>query len=175
MQQDSRKNLVKLSTILVNAEYSVHLAPDVPPGNFRAMRPSGSTMDLSWDPLTLIEARGIIAAYTISYKQLSNGSSQVDEEQTVTTRDNGTMVSGLQEDAAYLVQVWGNTAGGAGRRSQELVVRAPPDSTTSVGGSEGTTWVIVGASVAGLVVLTFIVIAIAVVARNRKRCHRTRR
>ena len=79
-------------------------------------------------------------------------------------RNNGTIVTGLEEDATYLVQVWANTAAGAGKRSPLITVSPPPTLLIST-----LTAIIVG-SLVGLAAMVSVVVMVVVVVRGyRKR------
>lgn len=144
------------------------LAPNIAPRNFSAVRLSGSIIEAFWNPLTLSEARGFVTSYTISYRQLttSSDSGQLEEQQMTTVRNNGTTVTGLQEDASYLVQVWANTAAGAGERSPIVIVQPLSDTTDNLGA-------IIGGSVSVLFIVALTALAVVSVILLRGRHSKT--
>ena len=141
--------------------------PNTAPRNFRAVRLSGSIMELFWNPLTLSEAKGFMTAYTVSYRQLttSSDSGELEELQETAIRNDGTIVTGLEEDATYLVQVWASTAAGAGERSPILLVQLAPTTTTEPNGpvASSSTGAIIGAVVAVILIVAITVFAVAVI------------
>ena len=145
------------------------------------MRLTGSIMELFWTPLTLSEARGFVTAYTVSYRQFttSSDSGQLEEQQGTAIRNNGTIVTGLQEDDTYLVQVWASTVAGAGERSPIVVVHPLPATTLSTA-SESinrpvSTGAIIGGVVAMIVIVAITTFAVATVfARTLKRKQHTK-
>ena len=72
---------------------------------------NGTAMNVSWVPLNLVEARGFIQSYTITYMQTSSGSRR--KRQMPMVQVNGSasfaVVGGLQPGIAYEVQVSGVT------------------------------------------------------------------
>ena len=44
-----------------------HSVPSIAPRGLQADRINGTHMSVAWEPLTLVEARGIILNYTVSY------------------------------------------------------------------------------------------------------------
>lgn len=142
------------------------LAPPIAPRNFTASRRVSSTILLFWVPLTLSEAQGFVTSYTVAYRQMTAGSSrtrQLGEGQVRAIRDNGTIVTGLQEDATYLVQVWANTAAGAGQRSRTVTIQPPTSLIVPT-----ITAVIIGSIIALAAVISAVVMII-VVARGHQR------
>ena len=108
-----------------------------------------------------------MTSYTISYRQAttSTGSGQLEEQQETAAGNSGTIVSGLQEDASYLIQVWANTAAGTGERIPIVVVQPPTSPTYNLEA-------IIGGSVSVLFIVTFTgfaVVVIASIARILKR------
>ena len=80
-----------------------------------------------------------------------------------------TVVTGLQEEEAYYVQVWANTAAGAGVRSRIVIVQ-PPSTTTGTGLPN--TGAIIGGVVAIVIVVAItivvVVIIVTVLVRGRR-------
>ena len=75
------------------------------------IRLNGTAMNVSWVPLNLVEARGFVQSYIITYTQSSSGTRR--KRQAQTRQVNGsasyTVVGGLQPGVAYDVTVSGMT------------------------------------------------------------------
>ena len=84
-------------------------APSIAPGNVEVIRLNGTAMNVSWVPLNLVEARGIIRDYIIMYQP--TGSRRKRQMQTVQADGNSSyaIVGGLQPGVAYEVTVSGLT------------------------------------------------------------------
>ena len=124
-------------------------------------------MKLFWTPLALSEAQGFVTAYTVSYRQLNSG--QLEVKQELAMRNSGSIVTGLQDEATYLVQVWASTSAGAGERTAIIAVQPLP-ATASPSGAD-TTGSIIGGVVAVMVIVIVAITIFAVVAltMNRKK------
>ena len=72
---------------------------------------NGTAMNVSWVPLNLVEARGIVQSYIITYQQASSGSQRKRQIQIVKVDGNFryAIVGGLQSGVAYEVTVSGMT------------------------------------------------------------------
>ena len=68
-------------------------------------------MNVSWVPLNLIEARGFVQSYIITYQQSSSGSRRKRQAQTQQADGSASyaIVGGLQPGVAYDVTVSGMT------------------------------------------------------------------
>ena len=123
-------------------------------------------MEIFWTPLTLSEARGFVVSYTVSYRQLTSSSDtgQLEEQQETARRSDGTIVTGLQENATYLIQVWANTAAGAGERSSIVIVQ-PPTGATGEGEQTGLDNIgaIIGGVLSVLLIVAITIFAVVVV------------
>ncbi len=49
----------------------MHAVPPVAPYNVTAKRVSSTEIFVSWDPLSLVEARGFVISYTVAYTTVS--------------------------------------------------------------------------------------------------------
>ena len=88
------------------------------------VRLNDTAMNVSWVPLNLVEARGFVQSYIITYQQASSGSRR--RRQVQTQQADGSVsyaiVGGLQSGVAYEVTVSGMTVqNGPGEGSVELV------------------------------------------------------
>ena len=72
---------------------------------------NGTAMNVSWVPLNLVEARGFVQSYIITYQQASTGSRRKRQVQTqqVDGSASSAIVGGLQPGVAYEVTVSGVT------------------------------------------------------------------
>ena len=69
-------------------------------------------MNVSWVPLNLVEARGFVQFYVITYEQASGGSRRKRQQQQTAQVDGSAsygIVGGLQPGVAYNVRVSGQT------------------------------------------------------------------
>ena len=91
--------------------HSPSSAPSIAPGNLKAVRLNSTAMNVSWVPLNLVEARGIVRGYIVTYTQSSSGTRR--RRQVQTQQVNGSasfaVVGGLQPGVAYEVRVSGMT------------------------------------------------------------------
>ena len=70
-----------------------------------------TAMNVSWIPLNLVEARGIVRGYIITYTQSSSGSRRRRQAQTQQVDGSASyaIVGGLQPGVSYEVRVSGMT------------------------------------------------------------------
>ena len=78
------------------------------------IRLNGTAMNVSWVPLNLVEARGFVQSYIITYQQTSSGTRpkrQTETQQMVQAdgSDSYAIVGGLQSGVTYEVTVSGMT------------------------------------------------------------------
>ena len=75
------------------------------------IRLNGTAMNVSWDPLNLVEARGFVQSYIITYQQTTSGSRRRRQVQTQQADGSASyaIVGGLQPGVAYEVRVSGMT------------------------------------------------------------------
>ena len=75
------------------------------------IRLNGTAMNVSWVPLNLVEARGFVQNYIITYQQASSGSRRRRQEQTQQVDGSASyaIVGGLQPGVTYEVTVSGMT------------------------------------------------------------------
>ena len=79
-------------------------------------------MNVSWELLTLTQARGHVTNYSVSYQP--TGSVEVETETVVPGDQNSVVIGGLDPYEAYSVQVWANTAAGRGNTSETATIDA---------------------------------------------------
>ena len=101
-------NIMSLSFYFDNSPTS---APSIAPGNVEVIRLNGTAMNVSWVPLNLVEARGFVRGYIITYQQSTSGSRRRRQVQTQKTDGSASyaIVGGLQPGVAYEVTVSGMT------------------------------------------------------------------
>ena len=86
------------------------LVPSVAPMGVVVTRSSdGLSMNISWSPLTLSQARGFMDYYAISYRPVGDSTRQL-----LKTTEAYIVVSLLNAMTSYLVTVGGHTAAGLG-------------------------------------------------------------
>ena len=78
----------------------------------------GTSIDVSWTPLTLREARGFITGYVVSYST-GSGRRRQDEEETLDDASSAT-ITGLDPGTDYSVTVAGRTSAGVGPASEPM-------------------------------------------------------
>ena len=104
--------------------------PSVAPGGLRVSRsPDGLSMNISWSPLTLSQARGFVD-YVISYGPPGSVQRQM-QSKLLTINGTFATVSSLDSTATYTVLVRGRTIAGQG--PSVLVTSEPPTVPTSAG------------------------------------------
>ena len=111
-----------LYTCYCNLATSLHLAaPNLPPHNVTVLRLNGTHINVSWVPLSLVEARGFIVNYTVSVGPAGGG-----DMVTVHVQANETsaVIGGLDPRLAYSVKVWASTVAGHGLPSNITDVKA---------------------------------------------------
>ena len=77
----------------------------------QVIRLNRTIMNVSWVPLNLVEARGFVQSYIITYQQASSGSRRKRQVQTqqVDGRASSAIVGGLEPGVAYEVSIAGRT------------------------------------------------------------------
>jgi len=82
---------------------------------------NGTHINVSWVPLSLVEARGFIINYTVSVGPAGGG-----DVVTVHVQENETsaVIGGLDPRQAYSVKVWASTVAGRGLPSNITDVKA---------------------------------------------------
>ena len=104
--------------------------PSVAPGGLRVSRsPDGLSMNISWSPLTLSQAKGFVD-YVISYGPPGSVQRQT-QSKSLTINGTFATVSSLDSTATYTVLVHGRTIAGQG--PSVLVMSEPPKVPTPAG------------------------------------------
>ena len=132
-----------------------------------AQRLNGTTMNVSWSSLTLVEARGILH-YRITYRPINGQStSSVD----VDGNSNFIIITDLSPGVEYIVTVL------AYNQEDGVELTGPASDPVLVGGGEADSGdspniiIIVAPSVGAVVVVTIVIVVIVIVIyihRNRK-------
>ena len=71
-------------------------------------------MEVSWVPLSLIEARGFLSSYTVAYRGKIDSPMATFIHKSVFSNLTRVVITGLNAGLAYEVKVWANTNAGAG-------------------------------------------------------------
>ena len=84
----------------------IHIAPMTPPRNIEVDRINSTAVKVTWEPLTLIEARGFITNYTVTL-QPQGSRKRADGSIVVTVPHNvsDVTITGLDPDTNYIVTV----------------------------------------------------------------------
>ena len=113
--------------------FSSHTAPNVAVMNVMVERTSPTTMDVSWRPLTLFEARGFVTFYSIAYTPTPNSRRQQASQDTMymnaSADSDSVTIEGLDGDLTYSVTVSAGTRAGIGVESDAVIVEAMPVSS----------------------------------------------
>lgn len=105
------------------------------PRNVSVKRINGTTIRVQWRPITLIEARGLITKYLITYTKDTRRDKRDDDEQTkeVDASMDHDYIRGLDEDFGYTVTVSAFTSQGGGEPSDSVDVPANTTATDDGG------------------------------------------
>jgi len=99
-----------------------YIVPNISPHDVRISRSSSTTASVLWKKLTIVEARGFITNYTISYQPLS----MKREVQTFNKVEKGnkenSLLMGLEENSKYLLRIAASTNEGVGKYSNPIRV-----------------------------------------------------
>ena len=89
---------------------SVAAGPETAPHNVTINRLNGTAMNVSWVPLNLVEARGFIQVYVITFERASgNRRKRQQQEAQADASASSSIVGGLQPGVPYDVSVSGQT------------------------------------------------------------------
>ena len=77
-------------------------------------------MSISWSPLTLVEARGFVLYYTITYETLANRKREVQTLQ-IPEGESVAVIGGLEAASPYTVAITASTSAGAGPPADKTV------------------------------------------------------
>lgn len=81
-------------------------------------------MEVSWVPLSMIEARGFLSSYTVAYRGKIDRPLAMFVHKSVFSNLIHVVITGLNAGLTYEVKVWANTSVGAGDAS-ELALAEP--------------------------------------------------
>ena len=90
--------------------------PLIPPRNVTLVRVNSTAVKVSWMPLTLEEARGIITGYSVMY-QTSDSRSRTVNTISVDFDASSVVIGNLREEERYGVSVACRTTNGTGQAS----------------------------------------------------------
>ena len=71
-------------------------------------------MNVSWNSLTLMEARGFTVSYTVLYQRISGDANRLISDIVVPGNKNSAIIGGLNPSSAYQVFVRASTSAGDG-------------------------------------------------------------
>ena len=95
-------------------------------------RINDTSIDISWTPLTLLEARGFFN-YTVILVPSNNQKRQTSLQKIVPFNESNVVFSGLDPGVSYSVSVYANTIGGAGEPNITVIPPAvPPTPITGI-------------------------------------------
>ena len=99
--------------------------PNMAVANVVVDRTSPVTMDVSWRPLTLSEARGFVTFYSIAYTPAPNSRRRQAPPQDImhvnaSADSSSVTIEGLNGNLAYSVMVSANTRAGMGPQSEPV-------------------------------------------------------
>ena len=122
----SKEQGIKCSTLMGpnNYFFIFFSVPSVPPHNVTVTRIAATAMEVSWVPLSLIEARGFLSSYTVAYRGKVDSAMATFIHKSVFSNLTCVVITGLNAGLAYEVKVWANTNAGAGVVS-ELALAEP--------------------------------------------------
>ena len=100
--------------------------PQYGPKGVMAVRLNDTAIRVTWEPLTLIEARGFITNYTIILQLEEDRKKIVDYAITKTVPDNVTTatVADLVPNANYIVSVSASTSAGTSINNSNIIVES---------------------------------------------------
>ena len=87
-----------------------------------ARRLSATSIEMSWDPISVEESRGIVIAFSVRYRKVERVSRRnVDDISTVVeTTNTSIIITDLEPDLRYTVSVAAKTSVGIGNYSEEI-------------------------------------------------------
>ena len=108
-------------------------------------RTTPTSMDVSWRPLTLSEARGFVTFYSIAYTPTPNSRRRQASQDTMyvnaSADSSSVTIQGLDGDLAYSVTVAAATRAGIGVESNGIIAKArPTEATTTASCKSQATW-----------------------------------
>ena len=103
-------SLIKGFTLLIS--FAVFLAPNTAPKQVRINRLNATHMNISWEKLTLEEARGFLTDYTITYATLESRPRRDVRMEMVHPDSSYKVIGGLGYTESYSVTVSASTSVG---------------------------------------------------------------
>ena len=99
--------------------------PEAPPTNVQGHNTSSTSIFVEWGNVPVVDRKGIIVSYTVTYKALPDGSLQSKVVSAPTTQ---VTLTGLNEYTNYSITVFASTVKGGGNVSVPIVVITDEDS-----------------------------------------------
>ena len=98
-----------------------------PPSNVMVVRTGATTLSVSWEPLTLEEARGFIQSYDVTVERSdARRKRQGDGSMTVDPGQSSVVIGGLDPTAQYSVSVAAVTNAGMGNTTPPIQSPSKP-------------------------------------------------
>ena len=110
--------------------FSQELVPTKPPQNIDFVRLSPTSLNITWTPLTLFEARGF-PSYTVTLRLPSNGRRRRQSPPLQITNNSFAVFTGLMDGATYDLTV-GVLTGNASRMLMPDEIMSAPSITGSI-------------------------------------------
>jgi len=103
----------------------VIVVPNAPPANVTGNNETSTSIFVQWDEVPADNQNGIIVNYTVTYTELSSGSSL--DEVVIAPKRNITLEA-LEKFTNYSITVFASTSKGSGNRSDPIFVITDEDS-----------------------------------------------
>ena len=102
--------------------------PNAPPSNVQGHIRSPTSILVQWGDVPAVDQNGIILSYTVTYRELPDGSPQAKVVNAPTTE--ATLMP-LNEHTNYTITVFASTIKGGGNVSEPITLRTEEDSEFS--------------------------------------------
>ena len=99
--------------------------PNASPANVRGNKVTSTEIFVQWDEVPAEAQNGIIVNYTVTYRELPDGSPI---PQVVIAPKRNATLTGLKKFTNYSITVFASTAKGSGNRSEPIIVITDEDS-----------------------------------------------
>ena len=100
----------------------VLVVPNTAPHNVKVTRTSSNTANVTWTKLTLVESRGFITNYTISYSPLSMKREVNIFKKIENGNEEHSLLMDLEENSEYLLMMAASTRDGLGKYSNSILI-----------------------------------------------------
>ena len=100
----------------------MYVVPNTAPHNVKVTRTSSTTANVAWTKLTLVESRGFITNYTISYYPLSMKREVKSFKKIENGNEEHSLLMDLEENSEYFLMMAASTRGGLGKYSNSILI-----------------------------------------------------